>query len=69
MTPPHADPTEKNVGENETSSYDITMNGDPLMDCENYDIGDLSSEDSTDDEDCPKKVEGIAFSVEAFHMF
>jgi len=28
------------------------------MDCDNYDIGDLSSEDSTDDEECPKKVKG-----------
>ncbi len=38
------------------SSYDITLVNDPIMEVENYDIGDLSSDASTDDEDCPKKV-------------
>ena len=38
-------------------TYDITMTVDPLAECDdNYDIGDLSSEDSTDDEEHPKKV-------------
>ena len=40
-------------------SYAMTpAESDPLFAYENYDIGNLSSEDSTDDEDCPKKVCG-----------
>ena len=38
-------------------SYAMTpAENDPLYSYENYDIGNLSSDDSTDDEDCPKKV-------------
>ena len=38
-------------------SYIMTpAENDPLFMYENYDIGNLSSDDSTDDEDCPKKV-------------
>ena len=38
-------------------SYAMTpAESDPLYVYENYDIGNLSSEDSTDDEECPKKV-------------
>ncbi len=39
----------------ESVSYQMTP-ADPLILCDNYDIKNLSSEDSTDDEDCPKKV-------------
>ena len=39
------------------TSYEMTpAENDPLYAYENYDIRNLSSEDSTDDEDCPKKV-------------
>ena len=39
------------------TSYEMTpAENDPLFAYDNYDIGNLSSEDSTDDEDCPKKV-------------
>lgn len=38
-------------------SYAMTpAESDPLFAYDNYDIGNLSSDDSTDDEDCPKKV-------------
>ena len=41
----------------EAQSYAMTpADSDPLYAYENYDIGTLSSDDSTDDEDCPKKV-------------
>ena len=37
--------------------YEMTpMESDPIIVCDNYNIQDLSSDDSTDDEDCPKKV-------------
>lgn len=44
-----------------TQSYDITparheLPPEPLKDQENYDIGDLKSDDDTDDEDNPRKV-------------
>lgn len=39
------------------TSYEMTpAEKDPLFAYENYDIGNLSSDDSTDDEECPKKV-------------
>ncbi len=45
----------------ETQSYDITparheLPPEPLKDEENYDIGDIKSDDDTDDEDNPRKV-------------
>lgn len=39
----------------ETVAYTMTP-VDPLEEADNYNIHDLHSEDSTDDEDCPKKV-------------
>ena len=42
---------------NGPQSYAMTpADSDPLFAYENYDIGNLSSDDSTDDEECPKKV-------------
>ena len=42
---------------NGPQSYAMTpAESDPLYVYENYDIGNLSSEDSTDDEECPRKV-------------
>ena len=40
------------------SSYEMTpiQQQDPFSIYENYNIGDLGSDDSTDEEDCPKKV-------------
>lgn len=39
------------------ASYEMTpAENDPLYAYENYDIGNLSSDDSTDDDECPKKV-------------
>ena len=40
------------------SSYEMTplQQQDPFSVYENYDIGDLGSDDSTDEEDCPKKT-------------
>ena len=35
-----------NGGPAEKEPYDITMTVDPLIECDSYDIGDLSSEDS-----------------------
>ena len=39
-------------------SYEMTpvQQQNPFSNCDNYNIADLSSGDSTDDEDCPKKV-------------
>ena len=45
------------AGVNNLQSYAMTpTDSDPLHAYENYDIGNLSSDDSTDEEDCPKKV-------------
>lgn len=42
---------------NGPQSYAMTpADSDPLFVYENYDIANLSSEDSTDDEECPRKV-------------
>jgi hypothetical protein len=42
---------------NGPQSYAMTpADSDPLFAYENYDIANLSSEDSTDDEECPRKV-------------
>ena len=42
---------------NGPQSYAMTpAESDPLFVYENYDIANLSSEDSTDDEECPRKV-------------
>ena len=38
------------------ASYTMTPMNDPLVVCDNYDIANLSSEDTTDDEDEPRKV-------------
>jgi inner centromere protein len=51
----------KPVDQSTTQSYDITparheLPPEPLEDEENYNIGDLKSDDDTDDEDAPKKV-------------
>ena len=51
----------KPVDQSTTQSYDITparheLPPEPLEDEENYNIGDLKSDDDTDDEDAPKKI-------------
>ena len=45
-------------------SYAMTpAENDPLYSYESYDIANLSSDDSTDDEDCPKKVNSAECSL------
>lgn len=52
------------------TSYEMTpAENDPLFAYENYDIGNLSSEDSTDDEECPKKVRITSSPVFPFFFF
>ena len=49
--------TAKSHEANGPQSYAMTpVDRDPLLVYENYDIANLSSEDSTDDEECPRKV-------------
>jgi len=60
------------------SSYDITpakheLPPEPLKDEENYDIGDLKSDDDTDDEEAPRKIiptwaQGSAFRAALMHQ-
>merc|ERR1739844_422908 len=61
-----------------TQSYDITparheLPPEPLKDEENYDIGDLKSDDDTDDEEDPRKqipkwAQGSAFRAALMHQ-
>merc|ERR1712088_226252 len=61
-----------------TQSYDITparheLPPEPLKDEENYDIGDLKSDDDTDDDEAPRKIipkwaSGSAFRAALMHQ-
>lgn len=48
-------PDSGSAGSKDTGSYKMTPM-DSLVECDNYDIDELGSEDSTDEEDNPKKV-------------
>merc|ERR1711997_134457 len=68
----------KPVDQSTTQSYDITparheLPPEPLEDEENYNIGDLKSDDDTDDEDAPRKIipkwaSGSAFRAALMHQ-